>query len=117
MTLILVSLVIIHQGSRVFITIQRINYGSHRYKSTENVFLTTVRQWKKLSHNVFYGIKIKKMLIPPRRVLSPEGRFIYYGGRTHLFYIKQGRMCLPPGFKVLTQTNGRLAIYKEQKSI
>ena len=34
----------------------------------------------------------------------------------HYFYIKQGKMALPPEFKPVLQSNGRLALYKDLKT-
>ena len=52
------------------------------------------------------------MEVPPLRVLSPQGRFVIWGGKMHVFYIKNGKMSLPPTFRKIHQSNGRLAIYK-----
>jgi hypothetical protein len=39
----------------------------------------------------------KKKVMLPLRILSPEGRWIYYGGRRHKDYLKMGKMPFPRG--------------------
>lgn len=50
-------------------------------------------------------------IIEPVRVLSPKGRFVFWGSKQHKKYMKEGLMVLPKGF-VIYYINNKKAIYK-----